>query len=123
MSLMPTVIDHPQAYELEAISRIINKQPTICDHVMQDLCKGRTTVTRRGAHGMSAEQVLRAAIMKTLFGLTYQQLAFHMVDSKSIRRFCKIGIADKGFKKSVLNKNIKAMSEKTWQAINYDLVG
>ena len=71
---------------------------------------------------MTAEQVLRAAIVKMLFGFTYQELAFHIVDSQSIRRFCQIGIADKGFKKSVLNKNIKALSERTWQAINQDLV-
>ena len=122
MPLMPPKIDHPQADELEAISRIINGKPTICDHVMQDLCKGRPTV-RSGARGMSADQVLRAAIVKSLFGFTYKELAFHMVDSQSIRRFCQIGIADKGFKKSVLNKNIKALSEKTWQAINHDLIG
>ena len=122
MSLMPTVIDHPQAYELEAISRIINKQPTICDHVMQDLCKGRSATVKSRANGMTAEQVLRAAIVKMLFGFTYKQLAFHIVDSQSIRRFCQIGIADKGFKKSVLNKNIKALSERTWQAVNQDLV-
>jgi len=122
MPLMPPKIDHPQADELEAISRIINGKPTICNHVMQDLCKGHPTV-RSGAQGMSADQVLRAAIVKSLFGFTYKELAFHMVDSQSIRRFCQIGIADKGFKKSVLNKNIKALSEKTWQAVNHDLIG
>lgn len=122
MPLMPPKIDHPQADELEAINRIINSKPTICDHVLQDLCKGRPTV-RSGARGMSADQVLRAAIVKSLFGFTYKELAFHMVDSQSIRRFCQIGIADKGFKKSVLNKNIKALSEKTWQAVNQDLIG
>jgi len=121
MPLMPSTIDHPQANELEAISRIINEHPTICDHVMQDLCK-RDSSIRSGAQGMSAEQVLRAAIVKTLFGFTYQELAFHMVDSQSIRRFCLIGIADKGFKKSVLNKNIKALSDSTWQAVNQDLI-
>ena len=71
---------------------------------------------------MTAEQVLRAAIVKMIFGFTYQELAFHIVDSQSIRRFCQIGIADKGFKKSVLNKNIKVLSERTWQAVNQDLV-
>ena len=123
MPLMPPKIDHPQADELEAISRIINSKPAICDHVLQDLCKGRRPTVRSGARGMSADQVLRAAIVKLLFGFTYKELAFHMVDSQSIRRFCQIGIADKGFKKSVLNKNIKALSEKTWQAINQDLIG
>ena len=122
MPLMPPKIDHPQANELEAINRIINNKSTICDHVMQDLCKGCPTV-RSGAKGMSADQVLRAAIVKSLFGFTYKELAFHIVDSQSIRRFCQIGIADKGFKKSVLNKNIKALSEKTWQAVNQDLIG
>ncbi len=123
MPLMPTEIDHPRAYELEAINRIINKNPTICDPVMQDLSKGRPVNVKSGASGMTAEQVLRAAIVKMLFGFTYQELAFHIVDSQSIRRFCQIGIADKGFKKSVLNKNIKALSDSTWQAVNQGLVG
>ena len=34
----------------------------------------------------------------------------------------RIGIADKGFKKSVLNKNVKALSAQTWEAINEQLV-
>ena len=123
MPLMPPKIDHPQANELEAISQIIDSKPTICDHVMQDLCKGRPATVQSGANGMTAEQVLRAAIVKMLYGFTYKELAFHMVDSQSIRRFCQIGIADKGFKKSVLNNNIKALSERTWQAVNQDLIG
>ena len=49
MPLMPTEIDHPQALELEAISRIINSRPTICDYVMQDLCKGRPATVKKGA--------------------------------------------------------------------------
>ena len=123
MPLMDSKIDHPRADELEAISLIIDNNPTICDHVMQDLCKAKPDSVPRGANGMTAEQVLRAAIVKVLFGFTYRNLAFHIVDSTSIRRFCTIGIADKGFKKSVLNKNIKALSEQTWQSINRELIG
>jgi IS5 family transposase len=123
MPLMDSKIDHPRADELEAISLIIDYNPTICDHVMQDLCNAKQDSVPRGANGMTAEQVLRAAIVKVLFGFTYRNLAFHIVDSQSIRRFCRIGIADKGFKKSVLNKNIKALSEQTWQAINRELIG
>ena len=98
MPLIPPKIDHPQANELEAISRIIDSKPIISEHVMQDLCKGRPATLKSGANGMTAEQVLRAAIVKMLFGFTYKELAFHMVDSQSIRRFCQIGIADKGLK-------------------------
>jgi len=121
--LMPAEIDHPQAKELMAISRIIYSKPTICEWVLQDLGSHRSMDTRSGAYGMSADQVLRAAIVKVLFGFSYKELAFHMVDSMSIRRFCQIGIADKGFKKSALNKNIKAISESTWLGIHKELIG
>ena len=67
--------------------------------------------------------MLRAAIVKALFGFTYKELAFHLIDSRTLRRFCLIGFADKGFKKSVLNKNIKALSADTWEQINRQLLG
>ncbi len=67
---------------------------------------------------MTAEQVLPAGIVKQMFGFSYEELAFHIVDSKSLRRFMLIGIADKGFKKSVLCKTVKAISPETWEAVN-----
>jgi IS5 family transposase len=123
LPLMNPATDHDQARELEAIDAILKKHPTICDLVYQDLCAKRCLHTRNGARGMSAEQVLRAAIVKALFGFTYKELAFHLIDSRSLRRFCLIGFADKGFKKSVLNKNIKALSANTWEQINRQLLG
>ena len=123
MPLMPEIASHVPAKELEAISGIIDSKPIICRLVLQDLCKGCSGASRAGAKGMSAEQVLRAAVVLMMYGFTYQELAFHIVDSQSIRRFCRIGIADKGFKKSVLNKNIKALSEQTWEAINSEVLG
>jgi IS5 family transposase len=71
---------------------------------------------------MSADQVLRAAIVMHLFDFTYEQLAFHISDSRCLRRFCRIGIADKGFKKSALNTNIKMISPQTWERISRDLL-
>jgi len=123
MPLMPPVLDYPQAKELDAINRIIKDTPCISDHVLKDLSKSKKSNDGRGARGMSADQVLRAAIVKILFGFSYKDLAFHLVDSQSIRGFCQIGFADKGFKKSVLHKNIKAISEQTWEVINRDLLG
>jgi transposase, IS5 family len=122
LPLMPEASDHPQAVELENISRILDANPTICDLAMQDLCAVSQRDQKSGAKGMTAEQVVRAAIAKQMLGFTYKELAFHIVDSNSLRRFMRIGIADKGFKKSVLNKNIKALSPKTWEAINEQLV-
>lgn len=123
MPLMPQIKDHAQAKELKAISDIIDAHPIICDHVLQDLNKGKLAAYRKGAGGMSADQVLRCAIVKILFGFTYEELAFHIVDSQALSWFCRIGIADKGYKKSALNKNIKTISDTTWQMINADLLG
>jgi len=121
MPLMPPKIDHPQAQELNAISCILDRNPTIYSLAMQDLSpKGKKS--KKGANGMTAEQVVRAAIVKQIFQFSYKDLAFHLVDSHSLRRFCFIGIADKGFKKSVLCKNIKTISPETWEAINRCLV-
>jgi IS5 family transposase len=120
--LISPATNHPQARELEAISAILKKHPTICQRVHQDLSNDKNTGARSGARGMSAEQVLRAAVVKALFGFTYQQLAFHMIDSRALRRFCLIGFADKGFKKSVLNKNIKSLAAATWEQINRELL-
>jgi IS5 family transposase len=85
--------------------------------------KGKAASKRTGAKGMSADQVLRCAVVKTLFRFSYEDLSFHIVDSQSIRWFCRIGIADEGFKKSALNRNIKCISERTWEIINRELLG
>ena len=123
MPLMEPASSHPQEKELEAISAIIDNTPTICGYVLQDLNKGRIIKRRTGARGMSADQVLRAAIVMRLFDFTYEQLAFHISDSRCLRRFCRIVFADKGFKKSALNANIKSISEQTWEVIFRDLLG
>jgi IS5 family transposase len=117
MPLMPQSLDHPRTAELDAISRILEASPTISDLAMQDLCRG-VAKCQAGANGMSAEQVVRAAIIKQMFEFSYQDLAFHLIDSVSLRRFCLIGIGDKEFRKSVLCKNIKALSPQTWEEIN-----
>jgi IS5 family transposase len=121
MPLTITSIDHPHAEELEGISQILDANPIIYEWVLQDLTRD-VIRTDTGAEGMSAEQVLRAAIIKQMEGYSYEELAFHLLDSVCYRGFCRIGIADKGFQKSALCNNIKAISSETWEAINRILV-
>ena len=121
MPLTITSIDHPHAAELEGISQILDANPIIYEWVLQDLTRSVTHVDT-GAEGMSAEQVVRAAIIKQMEGYSYEELAFHLLDSVCYRGFCRIGIADKGFQKSALCNNIKAISPETWEAINRILV-
>lgn len=123
MPLMAHIKDHPQSKELEAISAIIDANPTICLHVLQELNGGKNPGHRTGANGMSADQVLRCAVVKILFSFTYEELAFHIVDSQSLRWFCRIGMAQEGFKKSALNGNIKRIADRTWEMINRDILG
>jgi len=121
LPLMNPTIDHPQARELECISRILDQETTIVDLIHQDLCRGHA-LRETGAYGMSAEKVLRAAIVKQMFGFSYELLPFHLADSNSLRGFSRIGIADKCFKKSGIAKNIKRISGATWEQINRILV-
>jgi IS5 family transposase len=114
---MTRTVDHPHAKELEAISTILDNNAIIYEMALQDL-KGRMSNAVAGALGMTAEQVVRAAIIKQMEQFSYEELAFHLVDSNCYRKFCRIGIADKGFKKSALCSNIKALSPETWEGIN-----
>ena len=118
---MDRSIDHPRAHELRDISQILEENPIIDDMVLQDLTR---EVEHRdtGAEGMTAEQVVRAAIVKQMEGFSYDDLAFHIVDSHCYRSFCRIGTFHKGFGKSALCSNIKAISPETWEAINRILV-
>ena len=123
MPLMAHIADHAQAQELEMISKIIDDSSTICSYILQDLNKGKVQAQRAGAKGVSADQVLRCAIVKTLFEFTYEELAFHIVDSPSIRWFCRIGMTEEGFRKSALNRNIKVITDQTWEMINHEILG
>lgn len=67
MPIVNNSIAHPHAVELEGISNILDSNPIINEWVLQDLT--RTVMHRdRGAEGMSAEQVVRAAIIKQMEG-------------------------------------------------------
>jgi IS5 family transposase len=125
LPLMDTQIDHPRAREYEGISRILDANPILSEMVLQDITGG-VSKRQTGAEGMTADQVLRAAIIKQIEELiikqieefSYDDLSFHIIDSRCYRTFCRIGLTDKGFKKSALNSNIKAISAETWEAIN-----
>jgi len=121
MPLTPTTVDHPHAMELKLISRILDSTPTINELAWQELTQNVENFGT-GAEGMSAEQVVRCAIVKQMEDYSYDELAFHVIDSSCYRSFCRIGIAHKGFKKSALCHNIKSLSPTTWEAINRILV-
>lgn len=66
---------------------------------------------------MTAEQVLRCAILKQYRSLTYEELAFHLEDSRSFRAFARLRRGRKP-SASTLQENVKAMQEETWEWVN-----
>jgi IS5 family transposase len=110
--------DH--AKELQAIAGLLDAHPTIANLVLQDLAaSGKLDDT--GAHGLSAEQILRALIIKQLNGFSYRELAFHLTDSASYRKFTKLGW-DQQVSKSGLASCIKTIRQETLEQINRSLV-
>src|SRR5687767_5621467 len=87
LNLTPEWLPLEHARELQAIDRILDQNRAIGEWIWRDLNAGRV-VRNEGAEGMSAEQVLRALVVKQLNGFSYRQLAFHLADSMSYRIFC-----------------------------------
>ena len=103
------------------MSRILDAHGKAVDLVFRDLPRGGVA-PRTGRPAMTAEQVLRAGLIKQLHGLSYEDLEFHLADSVSFRSFCRLDPWQEGPKKSTLHGNLKRVSAMTWEAINQLLV-
>ena len=110
--------DHPKAKELAKISEILDSNSSIYLFALQDLGIANKDA---GANGMTAEQVVRSAIIKQMEGFSYRELAFHLADSRAYSKFCRIGIG-RSFKKSALQRGIKSISDTTWEQIHRVLI-
>jgi transposase, IS5 family len=124
LGLVPAPIAHVHAAELRKMSAVLDAIPDAAKLVGADLAhRGDKPIdTSKGREGMTAEQVLRAFVVKQMKGYSYEELAFHLADSSTYRSFCRFGIADKPPTKSRLQKNIKRVQAETWATINRKLV-
>lgn len=108
-----------KAQELAKIDEILQAHPQLCDGVAQDLGVGQRQ--KVGAKGMTAEQVLRVAIIKQLKQLTYRELEDRIEDSERVRAFCRFG--DHAIPRyNTLAENVKRIGSQTWSQINTVLV-
>ena len=114
-------VNHRHARELEGVDQILRENPGITALVLQDL-EGRASLCGWGREGMTADQVLRAAVLKQLNTWTYDELSFHLADSWTYRTFCGIGVMDQAPSRATLQRNIKGITEESWEAINRILV-
>lgn len=124
LHLVPTMIDHVHARELNQMSAVLDVLPEVVAWVHADLLRraGPRVDETKGRDGMTAEQVLRALVVKQMNGFSYEELSFHLADSNTYRAFCRLGIDQKPPKKSTLQKHIKCVRAETWEAINRKLI-
>ena len=118
--LMQAFIDHEHARELETMSAILDQMPDVLDQIERDLVGSRSCEI--GRCGMTAEQVLRAVVVKQLNEFSYAELAFHLADSRTYRRFCRFGDFDKSPSRSTLHENIKRISAESLELVNRRLI-
>jgi len=117
LSTAPNEEKHVGARELGEIGRALGQlsDDEILPQVHADLM-GSGVSASKGREGMNAELVLRALIVKQLYGLTC------LADSNGCRAFCRIGPGDESPRRSALQSNIKRLTPKTIEAINTKLL-
>ena len=120
MSLFAPMARNSIVKELDQISKVLDANPRMMELVFQDLVG--TSRPDTGRQGLTAEQVLRCAVLKQYRQLTYEELAFHLEDSDAFRSFSRLEMGQYPCK-SVLQENIKAIKEETWEAILHEITG
>lgn len=118
-SIFEVLGKNPGPKELEQMTVVLDANPEILDLAFADLTRGRRTDT--GRKGMTADQVLRCAVLKQLRELTYEELEFWLADSHSLRSFARLEQSQFP-STSTLQTNIKALHEETWMAIHQFIV-
>lgn len=120
LNIFTTMARNQIAKELREMSKVLDATPKVVELAFQDLTRSARPTT--GREGMTAEQVLRCAILKQYRQLTYEELAFHLEDSDSFRGFARLEMGQYPCK-SILQQNIKALREETWEAIHREIIG
>ena len=86
-TLFENFAEHEIGRELRAMSQCLDRHRELLGLVMNDLrcCEVRAT----GRDGLSAETVVRCALLKQYRQLSYEELAFHLEDSASFIAFAR----------------------------------
>jgi IS5 family transposase len=112
--------EHELGKELKFISDWLDENPDLIDWVQRDLsnvCKNNA-----GRNSLTAESVLRCAILKQTKNLTYEDLEFSLMDSLSCQTFGRFDLSKPLPKKSALQSNIARISDVTWEVISQQLL-
>ncbi len=115
VSIFDQFAEHEIGRELAGMSKWLDAHRNVLDGVAIDL--RLRCVKATGRCGMTVESILRCALLKQHRQLSYEELAFYLLDSASFQAFARLPV---GFvpKKSTLQANISAIKSTTWEALN-----
>ena len=111
---------HQHSQELAMISRILDENPEMLAPVHRDLVGAADESV--GRDGLSAEQVLRIALLKQIHRLSYRELEFHLGDSAAFHQFARLKLGPVPCF-GTLQANIKRIRAQTWESIHGVLMG
>jgi IS5 family transposase len=104
--------------KLKKMSQILDDNPAVLEAVHADLTEGSND---SGSHGISAEHVLRCAVLKQYKQYSYRELWERLKDGLSFRWFTRF-YSDPIPHYTTLQKAIKSIKSETWARINEVLV-
>jgi len=109
--------------EWETISSVLEANRWVYQQVWEDLTRKAKRGAKKptGARGMTAEQVVRFAVVKMKEQLSYRDLESHVADSICLREFCLVGY-EQAPSFTTLQENIKRIAPETWHTINAAIV-
>ncbi len=110
-------IDTPHEIQeiLSGISQWLDVHPQFIDWVYEELRTNAVQDTGRKA--LSAESVLRIAILRQYLQFDYDFLSFVLMDSMLFRHFCRLEPSQRP-QKSSLQSLVSQITARTWEAIN-----
>lgn len=103
---------------LKKMDAVLNQNHRIIEIVHDDLTGGSQST---GAHGISAEQILRTAVLRHLKSYSWRELAMRLNDGICLRWFTRFYSAAIPHY-TTLQKAIQSISDKAWSQINDFLV-
>ena len=121
LSLVPPLIEHQHSREMKQMGELLDAHPELEAMAEKELVAD--SVSRDvGRAGMTADQVIRALIVKQMNQFSYHELAFHLADSLTYRAFCRFGAFEETPARSTLQENLQRVSAKTMERMNQALL-
>jgi IS5 family transposase len=111
--------EHDHVDELREISQILDANPDATEAVHTVLTRGLRE--DRGRAALTAEQVLRAAVLYQMRIFSFRELSFELQFNQAYRKFCRLRF-DQAPSKSALQRDVNRIEPESWTTINSGLI-